>query len=241
MKCPVCKTNTDDTVMKCPECGFNQLHREFLNEEELNRWIKETVEPCEAVAEHFLGEMNVLLKRENELLKREIELLKNHRFLLMRLAAMRIIHNAEIEGRRRETSGFLHNGELWVCDGFRIIHFNCYYETFPDVDDTEGDKGIINNFKLMRKKILYEELRTSNNNRQIAFPSRANLKELISLGNETYSFGSGKPLVNIHYLLDMVEALPDAELLYDNDDPIIYFSSDMGEGILLGIKPKSDE
>jgi len=234
MKCPVCGESCDSQVGKCPECGFNQLHREFLNKEELNQWIKETVEPCEAVADHLLGEMNILLKRENELLN-------NYMVLRMRLAAMRIIHNAEIEGRRRETSGFLHNGELWVCDGFRIIHFNCYYETFPDVDDTEGDKGIINNFKLMRKKIMYEELRESNNSRQIAVPSRATLKELISLGNETYSFGNGKPLVNIHYLLDMVEALPDAKVLYDNDTPMIYFSSDMGEGILLGIKPKNDE
>jgi hypothetical protein len=234
MKCPVCGESCDSQVGKCPECGFNQLHREFLNEEELNQWIKETVEPCEAVADHLLGEINILLKRENELLK-------NHMVLRMRLAAMRIIHNAEIEGRRRETSGFLYGGELWVCDGFRVIHFNSYYETFPDIEDIDGDKGIIRNFKLMRKKILSDELIASDIDRQIEAPSRSELKELLSLGKETYSFGIGKPLVSTQYLLDMVEALPDSKLLYDKDALMIHFSSNMGEGILLGIKPKNDE
>jgi hypothetical protein len=93
----------------------------------------------------------------------------------------------------------------------------------------------------MRKKILSDELIASDIDRQIEAPSRSELKELLSLGKETYSFGIGKPLVSTQYLLDMVEALPDSKLLYDKDALMIHFSSNMGEGILLGIKPKNDE
>ena len=98
---------------------------------------------------------------------------------------------------------------------------------------------ILKQFKHIVNKILYEDSRTPDDSRLIA-PSRHQLKRMISLGEERDSFGKGKPLVNIHFLLDMIDALPNAKLLYDKDMPVIYFSSNMGEGILLGIKPKSD-
>lgn len=236
MRCPVCKTNIDENIITCPECGFNQLHREFLNKEELNQWIKETVAPCEEVAEHLLKTINVLLNRENELLKNTI-------MLLMRMAAMRIIYNAEIKGRSREISGFIYNGELWVCDGFRIVHFNSYFETFPYVEETDEDNAVLKHFNYMVAEVLNkdEKLNAQVDNMRLIAPSRHQLKKLIMAGKETYSFGEGKPLVNIHFLLDMIEALPDATLVYENNAPMIYFSSEMGEGILLGIKPNNDK
>lgn len=48
-KCPVCKTEHTTTESVCASCGFNQLNREFINQEELIRWMEETVYPCQAV------------------------------------------------------------------------------------------------------------------------------------------------------------------------------------------------
>lgn len=45
MKCPVCEDKFDNTVQQCPNCGFSGLDKEFLNVEDANLWLRETVEP----------------------------------------------------------------------------------------------------------------------------------------------------------------------------------------------------
>lgn len=44
MKCPVCKTDCTNT-QRCPECGFNQLNKTFINKEEALFWEQQVVVP----------------------------------------------------------------------------------------------------------------------------------------------------------------------------------------------------
>ena len=46
MKCPVCEERIDNTVKKCPKCGFADLRTEFINENELEMWRTYVVYPC---------------------------------------------------------------------------------------------------------------------------------------------------------------------------------------------------
>lgn len=48
MKCPVCETECE-AAKTCSNCGFNDVNRVFLNQEEADRWMQETVQPCRAV------------------------------------------------------------------------------------------------------------------------------------------------------------------------------------------------
>lgn len=48
-KCPVCKKEHHVTETICINCGFDQLNREFINQEELQRWMEETIIPCRTV------------------------------------------------------------------------------------------------------------------------------------------------------------------------------------------------
>ena len=51
MNCPVCDETLNAQVTVCSNCGFDELHKEFANENERDRWLKETVEPCKKVFE----------------------------------------------------------------------------------------------------------------------------------------------------------------------------------------------
>lgn len=46
MKCPVCEKRIEITVQKCPNCGFEDLRTEFINEKELEMWRTYVVYPC---------------------------------------------------------------------------------------------------------------------------------------------------------------------------------------------------
>lgn len=51
MNCPVCDETLNAQVTVCSNCGFDELHKEFADENERDRWLKETVEPCRKVFE----------------------------------------------------------------------------------------------------------------------------------------------------------------------------------------------
>lgn len=51
MNCPVCNETLNAQVTVCSNCGFDELHKKFANENERDRWLKETVEPCKKVFE----------------------------------------------------------------------------------------------------------------------------------------------------------------------------------------------
>ena len=72
MKCPVCEEEYPFDFTYCYHCGFNRLRTEFVNEEERQLWLKETVEPCQAVYETALERMDSL-DEENDELRSEVD------------------------------------------------------------------------------------------------------------------------------------------------------------------------
>lgn len=58
MKCPICKNEELTVVDICSNCGFNQLSKEFINQEELEHWIKETVIPCQSIYRTMLVKLS---------------------------------------------------------------------------------------------------------------------------------------------------------------------------------------
>lgn len=56
MKCPVCDRIINNDWEECTFCGFDQLHKEFLNESEYNNWLEETVLPCRKVFQKLKSE-----------------------------------------------------------------------------------------------------------------------------------------------------------------------------------------
>ena len=43
--CQVCKTQVKETDKKCPTCGFTELIKPVINEEDGEYWMKTAVEP----------------------------------------------------------------------------------------------------------------------------------------------------------------------------------------------------
>ena len=61
MKCPVCEKQIENTIRKCPNCGFEDLRIEFINENELEMWRTYVVYPC-----RFAYQTAVTQKKELE-------------------------------------------------------------------------------------------------------------------------------------------------------------------------------
>ena len=82
MKCPVCEKQIESTVQKCPNCGFEDLRTEFINENELEMWRTYVVYPCKfayqtSVAQikdlerKFKKELSAIKKAQNEVQESE--------------------------------------------------------------------------------------------------------------------------------------------------------------------------
>ena len=76
MKCPVCGESCDSQVNQCPECGFNQLHKEFINENEYKIWFVDTVDPCKAIYSHRKNQSSALTKLERQN-KRQLKIIND--------------------------------------------------------------------------------------------------------------------------------------------------------------------
>lgn len=116
MKCPVCNVIIDNTVKECSNCGFDQLHKEFINDSDYAVWLRETVEPCKKIYNYFYNtpyDVNIptggvlhipkdkvvehcqgSLKRIQELHQKNKELEEKH----ARLVAQSIISENNISG-----------------------------------------------------------------------------------------------------------------------------------------------
>ena len=45
MKCPVCKTEIEPTIKKCPTCGFTDLYVDFVSTDDAASWVEQVVIP----------------------------------------------------------------------------------------------------------------------------------------------------------------------------------------------------
>lgn len=82
MKCPVCEKQIENTVQKCPNCGFEDLRTEFINENELEMWRTYVVYPCrfayqtsivqiKDLERKFKKELSAIKKAQKEVQKSE--------------------------------------------------------------------------------------------------------------------------------------------------------------------------
>jgi len=78
MKCPVCEKEIDGRKKQCNNCGFSEFRKEFINQNEYEAWLKETVEPCRSIYKYLCikTEFEVATKLVLELRNNEIKKLK---------------------------------------------------------------------------------------------------------------------------------------------------------------------
>ena len=81
MKCPICEKELPNEAEQCTLCGFNQFHKEFVNREDYEKWITETVEPCRIVGKTLLRKLIDETKVGNDLRQRILDL-SNHKLEL---------------------------------------------------------------------------------------------------------------------------------------------------------------
>lgn len=149
-------------------------------------------------------------------------------------AVKRVIAN--VDPRRDNFKGiFPYNGQFVVCDGYRLIRLNADITSLPHVANEFGVDAA------MRGVVTHGET--------LILPSIPDLKAFLAEEKarkkqegakdfkcRTWSIGGGI-YVNPQYLLDMLEALPDA-VAYRPGKPAspIYFHADNGDGILCPVR-----
>lgn len=72
MKCPVCEKQIENTVQKCPNCGFEDLRTEFINENELEMWRTYVVYPCRFAYQTSIAQIKDLERK----FKKELSAIK---------------------------------------------------------------------------------------------------------------------------------------------------------------------
>ena len=131
------------------------------------------------------------------------------------------------------------NGFQYFCDGYRLIAlpdplpgFPARPENVSPVEYAKLDREPENPVMLTLPTL--DSLKTWIK-RKTAEHKAAGRRDKLKL---EYHFGTGLPTVNAAYLVDMLEALPDASAVFEEGYPLrgIYFTADNGHGILMPIR-----
>lgn len=156
-------------------------------------------------------------------------------------AAKRLLKNASYNSHENCHGAWMQNGKQCLCDGYHAVMLDSEIPGLPQVPDD------------VEKFDLDHSISFSRNNcgTVLVLPTGAELKAYIKTqkaeykarGIKTpvsYDFGEGLPLVNAHYLLDMLELLPDCAAVCHREKPLvsaIYFKNpELGEGVLLPVR-----
>lgn len=67
MKCPVCNMVANNDSSKCGYCGFSEIETEFINQEDYERWMTDTVIPCRCVFQKMSKKLDIADKKNEEL------------------------------------------------------------------------------------------------------------------------------------------------------------------------------
>ena len=154
-------------------------------------------------------------------------------------AINRIIKDAKTAPQTALHGAWNADGFQCVCDGFRLVRLvqPLDLEKIPDnVQPIDAARVILGN--------------KHNDGAQLALPDVATLKAYIKTEKArkkaskdktapVWDFGDDLPAVNAHFLLDMLEILPDATATVSKQRPVysgIYFNSDNGDAVLLPIR-----
>lgn len=143
MKCPVCEKQIENTVQKCPNCGFEDLRTEFINENELEMWRTYVVYPCRFAYQTSIAQIKDLERR----FKKELSSIKK--------AQKELQESGSITNDNEPTfkKPVLQKKDGWNTSG-RIAYKNFYecssYGTKSEINNIVinivGSKAIINFF-----------------------------------------------------------------------------------------------
>lgn len=144
-------------------------------------------------------------------------------------AALRIIYNAALSGHF-STAISVKNGQQYIIDGFRALRYPLSFTlvekivSHPDSDRlcSQADNTINS---------------TEAHGIAIELPSVHHLRKLHQEHKDAFDFGKDKPLVRISYLIDLLEALPDAKAMCipHATTSVLCLYSQYGEGMLLPV------
>lgn len=170
-------------------------------------------------------------------------------------AALRILKNSEIE--QFQKSFIDDDGRQIILDDYRAICFAKPVEGLPVTDNEDGFKSIknacFNNgveslydkpLHLASLKELKAELKIDKANNNGINKSGKKYTPIHAFGISADDYNGSTPIVNLQYLIDIVEAMPNAKASYKEDRHGIYtvfLKDDEGnKAILLPIKVNND-
>lgn len=121
-----------------------------------------------------------------------------------------------------------------ITDGYRAFRFKEKIDSISMLPDTVTKldlKKFFNDAKQYRKEL---DLPTIQELKLYISEQKANGSKIFN-----FDFGEDKPMVNAKYLLDLLNAFPDAKKMYYEDTlkPLVVYSKD-GDALLLPIRKK---
>ena len=144
--------------------------------------------------------------------------------------------------------GVIHDAGMYcVLDGFRLVRYAAPLENFPKAAQTFDTNRAIGDKIRYNVKLLLPSVKELKADMKIAKLSEADVNRIhvIVKGKRIdfgYDFGMSLPMVNAKWLIDMIEALPDAAAYAvegRNTNPI-YFTDGTNDGIILPIRKESE-
>lgn len=129
-------------------------------------------------------------------------------------------------------------GRQCVCDGYRAFRLTAHLPLEERPDDV-GDPVNLN--KVFPNLTSYATMPLPSAKEVKAFIAleRAKYGRLYKERTAVWDFGEYKPAVNAHYLLDLMNVLPDATEIYYNPASIVaplYAKGERGEALLLPVR-----
>lgn len=160
-------------------------------------------------------------------------------------AALRILKNSELE---QFTKAFIDDdGKEIVLDGYRAICFTNPVDGVPTTDNGDGfisikksyfseDISGYNRLNLASLSELKAELKIDKANNVGIDTGKKKKTPIYAFGVSADEYNSTTPVVNLQYLIDIVEAMPSAKATYKTDrngNSIVYFVDDEGNRAVL--------
>lgn len=140
--------------------------------------------------------------------------------------------------------GVIHDADMYcVLDGFRLVRYTAPIENMPTAAQTFDTNRAIGDKSRYTVKLALPTVKDLKADMKISKLSGMDVNRIhvIRKGKRLdfgYDFGYGMPMVNAKWLIDMIEALPDAAAYAAKDyscNPI-YFTDGENDGILLPIR-----
>lgn len=168
-------------------------------------------------------------------------------------AVLRILKNA---GKEQFTKAFIDDdGKEIVLDGYRVICFANPVDGVPTTDNGDGfisikksyfseDVNSYNKLNLASLAELKAELKTDKANNVGVNLGKKKRTPIYAFGISADEYNGTTPIVNLQYLIDIVEAMPSAKAVYKTDrnaNSTVYFVDDEGnKAVLLPLRYNKD-